>query len=53
MPDTQAAGVTPLDWSQTITWRGDKREWMHTQDYWREKDQIPTTDLDGGVFQYR
>ena len=33
--------------------RGDKREWMHTQDYWREKDEIPATDLDDGLFVYR
>jgi hypothetical protein len=33
--------------------RGDRREWMHTQDYWREKDEIPATDLDGTAFVYR
>ncbi len=32
--------------------RGDKREWMHTQDYWREKDEIPATDLDDPLFRY-
>ena len=26
--------------------RGDKREWQHTQDYWREKNEIPKIDLD-------
>ena len=32
--------------------RGDKREWQHTQDYWREKDEIPAIDLDGPEFVY-
>ena len=32
--------------------RGDKREWQHTQDYWREKDEIPAIDLDGPEFLY-
>ncbi len=33
--------------------RGAKREWQHTQDYWREKDEIPAIDLDGPEFVYR
>ncbi|MDA1002869.1 MAG: NAD(P)/FAD-dependent oxidoreductase [Chloroflexi bacterium] len=32
--------------------RGDKPEWQHTQDYWREKDEIPGIDLDGAEFVY-
>lgn len=32
--------------------RGSKREWQHTQDYWREKDEIPQIDLDGPEFVY-
>ncbi len=32
--------------------RGDKREWQHTQDYWREKDEFPAIDLDGQEFVY-
>lgn len=32
--------------------RGDKPEWQHTQDYWREKDEIPAIDLDGPEFVY-
>ena len=32
--------------------RGDKYEWQHTQDYWREKDEIPAIDLDGPEFHY-
>jgi cation diffusion facilitator CzcD-associated flavoprotein CzcO len=27
-------------------------EWRHTQDYWREKDEIPRVDLDGPAFAY-
>ena len=33
--------------------RGDKPEWQHTQDYWREKDDIPAIDLDAPEFLYR
>lgn len=32
--------------------RGDKPEWQHSQDYWTEKDVIPTIDLDGPEFHY-
>ena len=32
--------------------RGDKPEWQHTQDYWREKDQFPAIDLDHQPFVY-
>jgi cation diffusion facilitator CzcD-associated flavoprotein CzcO len=32
--------------------RGDKPEWQHTQDYWREKDEIPAIDLEGPEFVY-
>ena len=32
--------------------RGDKPEWQHTQDYWREKEEIPAIDLDGREFVY-
>lgn len=32
--------------------RGAKREWQHTQDYWREKDEFPAIDLDGPEFVY-
>jgi cation diffusion facilitator CzcD-associated flavoprotein CzcO len=33
--------------------RGPTREWQHTQDYWREKDDFPAIDLDDEVFVYR
>ncbi len=33
--------------------RGDKPEWMHNQDYWAEKDEIPATDLNDAAFVYR
>ncbi|NJC08889.1 flavin-containing monooxygenase [Polymorphobacter fuscus] len=32
--------------------RGDKREWQHTQDYWREKDEFPALDLDDRALVY-
>lgn len=32
--------------------RGDKPEWMHNQDYWSERDEIPAIDLDGAEFVY-
>ena len=32
--------------------RGDKREWQHTQDYWREKNEFPAIDLDDTAFVY-
>lgn len=32
--------------------RGDKPEWQHTQDYWREKDELPAIDLDASEFVY-
>ncbi|MCL4673426.1 MAG: NAD(P)/FAD-dependent oxidoreductase [Sphingomonadaceae bacterium] len=32
--------------------RGDKPEWRHNQDYWREKDEIPHIDLSGAEFVY-
>ncbi len=31
---------------------GAKREWQHTQDYWREKDELPAVDLGGAEFVY-
>ncbi len=31
---------------------GDRPEWQHTQDYWRDKDEIPAIDLDGPEFIY-
>ena len=32
--------------------RGDKREWQHTQDYWREKNEFPKIELDDKAFVY-
>ena len=32
--------------------RGDKPEWQHTQDYWKEKKELPEIDLDGSEFVY-
>ena len=32
---------------------GDKPEWRHSQDYWREKDELPLIDLDDPAFVYQ
>jgi cation diffusion facilitator CzcD-associated flavoprotein CzcO len=32
--------------------RGNKPEWQHNQDYWREKDEFPAIDLDDKAFVY-
>ena len=32
--------------------RGAKSEWQHSQDYWREKDELPAIDLEGPEFVY-
>jgi cation diffusion facilitator CzcD-associated flavoprotein CzcO len=32
--------------------KGNTPEWQHTQDYWREKDDIPSIDLEDAVFAY-
>jgi len=32
--------------------RGDKSEWRHNQDYWREREEIPKIDLDSPEFLY-
>jgi hypothetical protein len=32
--------------------RGNKLEWQHTQDYWRDKDILPAIDLADGTLVY-
>ena len=32
--------------------QGDRAPWLHTQDYWREKDWIPNVDLDDGALAF-
>lgn len=32
--------------------RGDKPEWQHNQDYWRERKELPVIDLDDAAFVY-
>ena len=32
---------------------GERPEWRHTQDYWREAEEIPAIDLGGAEFAYR
>lgn len=31
---------------------GDKPEWRHSQDYWREAEELPAINLDGAEFVY-
>lgn len=33
--------------------QGDRAPWLHTQDYWSEKDLLPRADLDDGSLAYR
>jgi cation diffusion facilitator CzcD-associated flavoprotein CzcO len=32
--------------------QGDREPWLHTQDYWSEKDIMPSIDLDDGALTY-
>ena len=32
--------------------QGDLEPWTHKQDYWVEKDELPTADLDDGTLVY-
>lgn len=32
---------------------GERPEWRHSQDYWREADELPAINLDGPEFAYR
>jgi hypothetical protein len=32
--------------------RLNKPEWQHTQDYWREKDELPAADLESREYRY-
>ena len=33
--------------------QGDRAPWLHTQDYWSEKELLPRADLDDGSLAYR
>ena len=33
--------------------QGAHMPWLHTQDYWTEKEMLPSADLDDGALQYR
>lgn len=37
---------------QLLPKRGAQYQWQHTQDYWREKDELPAIDLGGPEFSY-
>jgi hypothetical protein len=32
--------------------RLDDPEWQHTQDYWAEREELPSIDLEDVVFDY-
>ena len=32
--------------------QGDKQPWLHTQDYWRDKDELPNAPLDDGSLRF-
>jgi cation diffusion facilitator CzcD-associated flavoprotein CzcO len=32
--------------------QGNKPPWQHTQDYWKDKDQLPAADIDDGTLIY-
>lgn len=32
--------------------QGDRQPWLHTQDYWAEKDELPVASLDDGALLY-
>jgi len=32
--------------------QGDHQPWLHTQDYWAEKNDLPTADLDDGALRF-
>ena len=32
--------------------QGDHDPWVFTQDYWREKDEFPSADLEDGALKY-
>jgi cation diffusion facilitator CzcD-associated flavoprotein CzcO len=33
--------------------QGDTIPWLHSQDYWTEKDELPVADLDDGALQFK
>ena len=33
--------------------QGDRQPWLHTQDYWSEKDELPVADLDDGALVFK
>jgi hypothetical protein len=32
--------------------QGDRQPWIHNQDYWTEKDELPAADLEDGALVY-
>ena len=33
--------------------QGDRAPWLHSQDYWSERDELPVAPLDDGSLQFR
>ena len=33
--------------------QGSHAPWLHSQDYWTEKEELPTADLDDGTLVYQ
>jgi hypothetical protein len=33
--------------------QGSRTPWLHSQDYWTERDELPAADLDDGSLVYR
>ena len=49
MADSASVQLSSFD---QLPRRGDKPEWRHNQDYWRERSEIPAIDLHGSEFIY-
>jgi len=32
--------------------QGDRQPWLHTQDYWRDKDELPEASFDDGTLRF-
>jgi cation diffusion facilitator CzcD-associated flavoprotein CzcO len=50
-PDDFNPGYLMRDAAQ-MPQRGSRPKWAHTQDYWREKEEIPAIDLEDREFSY-
>jgi hypothetical protein len=32
--------------------QGDRQPWLHTQDYWADKDELPSAPIDDGSLRF-